>query len=188
LSQILEAGMHCRSLVAALCLLPAWPAAAQDLPARKAGLWEIRMTVDAAKMPPQISQHCIDAATDKQMSAVGAGMGKDLCSKQNVQRSGNTVTVDSVCKIGPTTSVTRAVITGDFNSAYTVRVTSKSDGGAKGAAGDTAITIEAKWLGACKPDQRPGDIIMADGRKMNIQDLQKLIGGQGPPGVPPPRK
>ena len=175
--------MQYRIFVAALCLLPAWPAAAQELPARKAGLWEIRMTLDAAKLPTQISQHCIDAATDKQMSAIGASMGKDLCSKQNVQRSGNTITVDSVCKIGPTTTTSRAVITGDFNSAYTVRVTSKG-----GPGGDTAITLEAKWLGACKPDQQPGDIILPGGQRINIKDLQKFTGDQGPPGVPPPRK
>ena len=30
------------------------------------------------------------------------------------------------------------------------------------------MTIAAKWLGACKADQKPGDIIMAGGRKFNI--------------------
>jgi hypothetical protein len=34
--------------------------------------------------------------------------------------------------------------------------------------------IEAKWLGACKSDQKPGDIVMPGGVKMNIMDLEKL--------------
>ena len=35
-------------------------------------------------------------------------------------------------------------------------------------------------LGACKPDERPGDIIMPGGKTMNIRDLQKML----PPGAP----
>ena len=38
------------------------------------------------------------------------------------------------------------------------------------------MTIEAKWLGACKPDQKPGDIVMPGGYKMNIKDAEKLKG------------
>ena len=41
---------------------------------------------------------------------------------------------------------------------------------------DTTTTIEAKWLGACKPDQKPGDIMMPGGIKMNIKDMEKLKG------------
>ena len=39
---------------------------------------------------------------------------------------------------------------------------------------DTTTTIEAKWLGACKPDQKPGDIVMPGGLKMNVKDMEKL--------------
>ena len=37
-------------------------------------------------------------------------------------------------------------------------------------------TIEAKWLGACKPDQKPGDIVMPGGFKLNIKDARKAEG------------
>ena len=43
-----------------------------------------------------------------------------------------------------------------------------------GAPRDSTSTIEAKWIGACKPDQKPGDIMMPGGMKMNIKDMQKL--------------
>ena len=39
---------------------------------------------------------------------------------------------------------------------------------------DSVTTVEAKWLGACKADQKPGDIMMPGGMKMNIKDMQKL--------------
>ena len=41
--------------------------------------------------------------------------------------------------------------------------------------------MEGPWLGACKPDQKPGDIIMPGGGfKLNVKDaskLQNLLGG-----------
>jgi hypothetical protein len=33
------------------------------------------------------------------------------------------------------------------------------------------MTIEATWLGPCKADQKPGDMVMANGMKMNIRDM-----------------
>jgi hypothetical protein len=35
------------------------------------------------------------------------------------------------------------------------------------------MTVEAKWLGACTADQKPGDMIMGNGMKMNINDMAK---------------
>jgi hypothetical protein len=44
-------------------------------------------------------------------------------------------------------------------------------------AGATTMGIAAKWLGPCKADQKPGDMIMAGGRKLNIRDMLKLQQG-----------
>ena len=95
------------ALVVALACIA--PAAALDLPARKAGLWEITMTFDGRNMPPQVSQHCVDAATDKLMSSIGGSMRPgSACSKQDVSRVGNTIVVDSVCQVGATTTPRRS--------------------------------------------------------------------------------
>ena len=67
-----------------------------------------------------------------------------------------------------------AEITGDFNSGYTVKSTSHSERGAAGAPRDSTTTIEARWLGACKADQKAGDIMMPGGMKMNVKDMEKL--------------
>ena len=122
------------------------------------------------------------------MSALGAGAGQSRCAKQDISRSGNTMIVDSVCQMGGGTATSHAEVTGSFDSAYTIKVTSKMDGAAvpgmpAGAA--THMTIDAKWLGACKADQKPGDIVMANGIKMNIVDMQKLQGMR--PGAMPAR-
>jgi hypothetical protein len=53
------------------------------------------------------------------------------------------------------------------------------------ADGASNMTIEAKWLSACAAGQKPGDIIMAGGRKINILDMQRM-GVPGMPGAPRP--
>jgi hypothetical protein len=185
--------MRHRLPLIAVCLCVATPALtpalALDLPARKVGLWEIKLNFEGRNIPPQTMQQCIDAETDKLMNSVGGNMGREMCSKQDMQRVGNTIVVDSVCQVGPMTLTSHAVVTGDFNSAYTVKVTSKRTGGPSTpnapADGTSNMTLEAKWQSACKADQRPGDIIMADGRKINIRDMQNLrrpAGAGGPPG------
>jgi hypothetical protein len=35
------------------------------------------------------------------------------------------------------------------------------------------MTMEAKWLGPCAADQKPGDIIMSNGVKINIPEMEK---------------
>ena len=186
--------------VIAAALLISTSALAQEMPARKAGLWDMKMTFDSGGMPPQTMKQCIDAATDKAMQSQFGGAGKGDCSKQEVKKTGNTITVDSVCKTGPSTTTSRAVITGSFDSGYTMKITSKSDGPAMPGmppGGQNNMTIEAKHVGACQAGQRPGDVIMAGGIKMNVLDMQKMGAGAGgmmappvtmPPGAGQPRR
>jgi uncharacterized protein DUF3617 len=167
--------------VVAFGVLSTSQALALDLPARKAGLWEMKMNFENRNLPAQTMQQCIDAETDKLMNSIGGAMRSDVCSKEDVQKVGGTIVVDSVCKVGPATTTSHAVVSGDFSSAYTVKVSSKRDGAAAPgmpASGEMAMTIAAKWLGSCKADQKPGDIIMAGGRKVNIRDMQNLPGMQ----------
>ena len=156
-----------------LMQLPIGTACAVDLPVRKAGLWEMKVVRAGSPMPEMTMQHC---TTDKEMSAAASPMGKDMCSRQDIQKTATGYVSDSVCGVAGVTVTSHAEITGDFNSAYTVKSTSHAERGAGGAPHDTVSTIEAKWLGACKADQKPGDILMPGGMKMNIKDVEKLKG------------
>ncbi|QOZ23524.1 DUF3617 family protein [Bradyrhizobium sp. CCBAU 51753] len=163
-------------LGSAICLaLSAGTAGAVELPTRKAGLWEMKMVRSGGPMPEMTMQHCTDETTDKEMSTAASPMAKEICSKQDVQKTATGYVTDSVCSVAGVTVQGHAEITGDFNSAYTVKSTSHAEGG-KAGAHDTTMTIEAKWLGACKADQKPGDMIMPGGMKMNIKDMEKLKG------------
>ncbi|MGB9368957.1 MAG: DUF3617 family protein [Xanthobacteraceae bacterium] len=153
----------------------ATPALAQEIPARKAGLWEMTMTFEGRNTPPQTMQQCIDAATDKAMQDMSAGVRGQGCSKRETKKVGDTIVFDSVCSMGAGTTTSHGVVSGDFNSAYTVTINSKHEGGppVPNMPAETNMTVAAKWLGACKADQKPGDIIMANGTKMNVTDMQK---------------
>jgi hypothetical protein len=159
-----------------LMQLPIGTACAVDLPVRKPGLWEMKVVRAGSPMPEMTMQHCTDETTDKEMSAAASPMGKDMCSRQDIQKTATGYVSDSVCGVAGVTVTSHAEITGDFNSAYTVKSTSHAERGAGGAPHDTVSTIEAKWLGACKADQKPGDILMPGGMKMNIKDMEKLKG------------
>ena len=164
------------SFAVALSLLAAVPAndaGAVELPLRKAGLWEMKMVRTGGAAPDMTMQHCTDASTDKQMST-SFSPGKETCSRQDIQKTAAGYVSDSVCSVAGMTITSHAEITGDFNSAYTVKSTSHSEGGVTGKTHDSTTTIEAKWLGACKADQKPGDIVMPGGMKMNVMDLEKL--------------
>ena len=73
------------------------------------------------------------------------------------------------------TSVSHTEISGDFNSAYTVKVSSRERRTRRAYRLNPFRTLmEAKWAGACAADQRAGDMIMPGGVKINIKDMEKL--------------
>jgi hypothetical protein len=180
--------MRRRCVVVAVLLLAASPALAVDLPTRKAGLWELKMEFAGRNLPTQLMQQCTDAVTDKFMTLNFGGAADRNCQKQDVRNNGGIITVDSVCSFGDSITTSHAVVSGDFNSAYTVQVNSNRQGGRPmpraTPGGETQMRIAAKWLGPCATGQKPGDVMMGNGMKMNVLDVQK---SGGPPGGPPGR-
>src|SRR2546421_2748221 len=161
------------SAVVLLALVPGCEASAVELPIRKPGLWEMKVLRTGSPVPDMTMQHCTDATTDKQMST-SFSPSKDICSKQDIQKTASGYVSDSVCGVAGMTITSHAEITGDFNSAYTVKSTSHSERGPSAAPRDSTTMIEAKWLGACKPDQKPRHIMKPRGMKINILELEKV--------------
>jgi Protein of unknown function (DUF3617) len=169
------------STMATAGLLVTADARADDLPARKPGLWEITIQSDRApaKRPMGAVQQCMDEATEKLMRDFGGGGAKRDCARQDMRREGGKLVVDSVCKIdvgaGSSTATTHAVISGDFNTAYHMESHSTYSPPFMGHA-DGAMTMDAKWLGPCQAGQKPGDVIMPGGMKMNLIDAMGAAG------------
>jgi hypothetical protein len=150
-------------------------ARAAELPIRKAGLWEMKVVRTGSPMPEMTMQHCTDETTDRQMSTAFSPLSKEICSKNDVLQTATGYATDSVCSVGGASMISHSDIIGDFNSAYTVKTTTHSDRGPAGLH-DVTMAIEAKYLGDCKPGQKPGDIVMPGGFKLNIKDADKLKG------------
>jgi hypothetical protein len=159
-----------------LALLPAGASRADEMPLRKPGLWEMKMMRTGSPLPEMTMQQCTDETTDKAMSTAFSPLSREVCSKRDIQKTATGYIADTACSVGGMSMTTHSEIAGDFNSAYTVKSTSHSERGPNAAPGDHVTTIEAKWLGACKPDQKPGDVVMPGGFKLNIKDADKLKG------------
>ena len=168
--------------IAAAANFAAASVAAQDFPKRKSGLWEIRTSPTTgaeakARSAGADLQMCIDEKTDNAMQQQTAGMTRQSCSRQDMKKSGGQTIVDSVCTFGDTTATTHSVFTGSFDSSYRVETRSTYEPPLSGMKEGGAV-IEAKWLGPCKPDQRPGDMILGNGMKINMNDLKATPKGK----------
>jgi hypothetical protein len=171
-----EAAMAVLKTALFILVLGVTAAAAAEFPSRKAGLWILSVKSPGGRDVSM--QECVDAKTDAALQSMSGGVAQRACSKRDIQRSGDTTTIDSVCTIAGRTRTARAVITGSFDSSYTMVITSQGDG-----TPPSTTTMTAKWAGPCAAGQKPGDVIMANGFKMNILDMRN---GTGRPGMPMP--
>jgi len=157
------------------------PVASQDFefPARKPGQWEIKMVPETpGSMPDMTIVACVDAASDAEMMRAGLSMTKEMCAKQEMKREGDAIVIDTTCKIGPMETTSHSVITGDFDSAYTVVTTTESAGAVPPMPHASAMKQEARWVSAdCSDGLEPGDMLMPGGMKTNIKDMMKMMGG-----------
>ena len=153
------------------------PAVADDLnlPARKPGLWVIQMS-RATGAPMMTTKLCLDAASDKALMAKGMAMGGSNCQNTSINRSGATITTDGVCKMGPMTIKSHTILSGDFQSSYTVDSVSDTTGGSPMMPKHSETKQIATWSGDCG-DLKPGDMQMPNGMKMNILTGVPKLGG-----------
>jgi hypothetical protein len=149
-------------------LLAAGFAQAEDKFQRKSGLWEVKRTSTRAEGKIRVTQLCIDQASDDALRQLPEGRPNEHCKTDKVQRDGGKLVVDAVCQLDrtSTTATTHAVVTGDANSAYKIESKATYDPPVRGHSEGSAM-LEARWLGPCKPGQRPGDVILPNGMKVS---------------------
>jgi Protein of unknown function (DUF3617) len=168
-------------LLAAAALAAPFTASAQtlDLPARKAGLWEVTTTLEKPKgVPVFTSKMCLNAATDRELLDHGLKLTGGKCRSFTARRQGQSYVIDADCRLAGAASKTKTVITGDFSSAYTLRMEGTVDGapGAGQGPQQTLMTQTAAWKSAECPGMKPGDMTMPGGLKVNVKQLKALTG------------
>ena len=154
-------------------------ASALDFPAMKAGLWE--STMSRAGMPQKAgtTKMCMDAVVQKEMMDMGMGSMKSMCSKNDIRRDGNKVYGAAECKFGDSTMKSSSVTTFTGDTAYHTEVKSTYDPPMQGMPAGTTV-VDAKWAGACPAGMQAGDVVLPDGRKVNMRAM-----AGGPPPAPP---
>jgi hypothetical protein len=151
------------------------PAAPMSPPRRKAGLWVQTM---ASQGMNQTVKMCLDADTDAKMAIWGQAMGKDnACSKNLVTPAPGGWAFESECDMGQSGRiVSKGTATGDFNSKYTVKISSTTTGASFAQAnGPHEMTLTAEYQGACPAGMKGGDVEMPGmpaGMKLNLEDMR----------------
>lgn len=120
------------------------PAAADDWPALRTGMWEFNRTIETPGTPgkPQIIQtkKCTNPSDD--MKKQNEMLTKGGCQFSPVTRSGNTYTYSAVCKLKVLSGTSKSVLTVENDSAYMIRI--ESDLGEQ-----TRELLRARRVGDC---------------------------------------
>ena len=156
-------------LLATACILPALGIlqdAAAQAPKRKPGLWQ--QTVSGSGMPPQTMGMCVDEKSDDLMAS--RAKQSQNCEQQAMRREGNAFVVESICRDQGTTVRTRGRFSGDFNTQYAGELRSTFEPPMQGMR-ESTHKIEARWVGPCRPGQKPGDVVMEGVGGMNVQEM-----------------
>jgi hypothetical protein len=152
----------------------AFSASAQEFPKRKPGLWKISITKENSEKGPGDSEQCIDEATDAALMSQGMGLSKGMCKKYETRHEGDKIIADSECNVMGSQINSHTETTGDFNSSYSTTVHSKNVPPLMGKS-ESNMKITATWIGACKANQKPGDITLANGMTINAIDAMNTM-------------
>lgn len=166
-----------RACVAAIGLVGMAGIAAQAadgarLPERKAGLWELKTTMDEGMGPKeQTLTMCVDADMERNTVNASDVEHKEQCTKYEIKREGEATVVDMSCQFASRHVASRTEMTGDFQSSLTVKIESTTSGEHNGQSVSVKRTITqlGKYLGASCGELSGGEAMGADGTRVMVQ-------------------
>jgi len=129
-------------------------AMADELPKRKAGLWEIRSEMSVMGGQVITMQQCIDENTDANLMAEATRNQGD-CEQPSIQRDGNRIEVSTRCRVNGGTASTHGVFTGEYDAHYQGEILTTFDPPQHGMK-EARMKIDGRWTGPCPAGQKPG--------------------------------
>jgi hypothetical protein len=161
---------HSAVLVVAALMLAAPVLAASDYPKLKPGLWE--MTTASSRTPDAKSKStlCLDASIQQDVIRMSSGMMASMCSKSEMKMVGNRFSAEAVCNFGGSTMKSKSVMTMSGDTAYHTEAEATFDPPLGGQATSKSV-IDGRYVGACKPGQKPGDLTTPSGQTINIRNV-----------------
>ena len=139
-------------------------------PRRKPGLWEVRSgATDNQGLPP--ARFCVGENTDNAAIQLDRMAGeKGSCSIGAFRRVGTTWTAETVCRDSRQTVISQSVASGDFLSEYRIDTLVFYSPPLPGGKREDRESVTARYLGACKPGQRAGDLEVPGMGTLNMND------------------
>lgn len=166
---------HCLAaklaFVAALSVL-CTTASGAEIPNLKPGLWEVVRTSNEQPDKKHVTTMCLDAELQAQMQEFGMGVAKDMCSQTDRKMEGNRLLVNATCNLGVSTMKSQSVMTFVNDRSYHSEMSASYDPPFMNMS-QTKGTMDGKWVGACKPGQKPGDITLESGQTINLRAMMK---------------
>ena len=172
------------ALFALALAMATWPALAQDFPKLKPGLWEMERSAERGAHHPNRMTMCLDDTVQKEMFDMGAGAMKGMCSKHEFKMSGNRGTGDFICDFGGSRMHSKSTMQMTGNTGYRTEIHTTYDPPFMGQR-ETTTVLSARHVGACKPGQRPGDMLLPNGQTLNVRDT---MSGAAKGSITPPPK
>ena len=175
--------MRSSALLAAAILFLAAPSLAApppfEPPKRKSGLWETTMQFASRPGGGMTMKQCIDQKSDDLMRSQAREAQADMdkqCSKRDWKQIATGYEFESVCTFAGTTHKSKGRVTGSMETSYKMVMDTQYEPPMQGMS-TGHMEMQAKWAGACPADMKPGDMIMPDGGRMNVDDIK----GRRPP-------
>jgi hypothetical protein len=151
-------------LATAVALLaPLASAEGPTLPTRRAGWWDQTTNMNIGGEPHAMtSQFCTDATIEKQYSVLSANLGaRNNCTRRDVTPIPGGWHAVSTCGGRGGQQTISATVTGDFQSHVHMDIDMSG-------AASSHVVMDMRYLGACPPGRRPGDMVMPGGMVMNM--------------------
>lgn len=150
------------------------PALADDarMPERKAGLWHMATTMDEGQGPvTQDLTMCIDADMERTTVAASADEHGKQCSKYEIKREGETTVVEMSCQFSGRQVVSKTELSGDFKSAFLVKIASTTSGehNSKSVSVTRKISQSGKYVSEDCGDLAGGEAKAPDGSRIMVQ-------------------
>ncbi len=161
-------------VIAAIACIASNAARAEEarLPERKAGLWELHTIMDEGLGPKdQALTMCIDSDMERNTVLASESEHAKQCSKYEIARDGDKTVVNMSCQFGSRQVMSRTEMSGDFQTALTVKIESTTSGDHNGqsVAVKRTITQTGKYLGENCGDLVGGQAKGPDGTKVMVQ-------------------
>ena len=146
---------------------------AAELPQRKAGLWELKTTMDEGGKGPrdEALTICVEAEMERNTVRASLEEHKSSCTKYDVSRQGDVTKVDAACDFNGRHVDSVTEMSGDFQTAMLVKIESTTSGMEKNQSITVkrTITQNGKYLGESCGDLQPGEAKSPDGTKVMVQ-------------------